>query len=83
VDLVARTVFPADLALACVWSRERCTWRHHPGTREEHLLRESRKVARPGCDLDRVLMVDDESHKLEKPRQPHPHRALHRRKRRH
>ncbi len=35
-------------------------------TREESWLKDLRKVARTGCDLDRVLMVDDESHKLEK-----------------
>ena len=38
-DLVVRSVYPADLALAFVWSRERCTWRHHPGTREEYWLK--------------------------------------------
>jgi NLI interacting factor-like phosphatase len=51
--------------LAFVWSRERCTWRHHPETREEYWLKNLRKVERLGCDLDRVLMVDDEAHKLE------------------
>jgi hypothetical protein len=31
-----------------------------PGRSEEYSLKNLRKVARPGCDLDRVLMVDDE-----------------------
>ncbi len=41
-------------------------WRHHPGTREEYWLKNLRKVERLSYDLDRVLMVDDESHTLEK-----------------
>ena len=53
------------LASAFVWSHERCTWRHHPETREEYWLKNLRKVERLGYDLDRVLMVDDESNKLE------------------
>ena len=40
--------------------------RHHPETREEYWLKNLRKAAGPGCDLDCVLMVDDEAHKLEK-----------------
>jgi hypothetical protein len=42
------------------------TLRHHLGTREEYWLKNLRKVARPRCDLDRVLMMDDESYKPEK-----------------
>lgn len=37
-----------------------------PGPREEYWLQSLRKGGRPGCDLDRVLMVDHEVHKLEK-----------------
>ena len=58
------SVFPSDLALAFVWSRESCTWRHHLETREEYWLKPFRKVTQLGYDLDRVLMADHESHKL-------------------
>jgi RNA polymerase II subunit A small phosphatase-like protein len=65
-DLVVGTAFPPDLPFAFVWSRARCTWRHHPETREEYWLKNLRKVERLGYDLDRVLMVDDEAVKLER-----------------
>ena len=62
---IARSIFPPDLPQAFVWSRERCTWRRNPETQEEYWLKNLRKVKRLGYDLDRVLMVDDEAHKLE------------------
>jgi hypothetical protein len=46
--------------------RERCTWRRSPETQQEYWLKNLRKVKRLGYDLDRVLMVDEEAHKLER-----------------
>jgi TFIIF-interacting CTD phosphatase-like protein len=63
---IVRSIFPSDLPLGFVWSRERCTWRRNAETHQEYWLKNLRKVKRLGYDLDRVLMVDDEPRKLEK-----------------
>ena len=63
---IVRSIFPPDLPLAFVWSRERCTWRRNLETQEEYWVKNLRKVKRLGYYLDRVLMVDDEAHKLER-----------------
>jgi TFIIF-interacting CTD phosphatase-like protein len=64
--VVVESVFPKDLELAFVWSRERCTWRRVLETQEEYWLKNLLKVRRLGFDLDRVLIVDDEPRKLER-----------------
>ncbi len=63
---IVRSIFPPDLPLAFFWTRERCTWRRNLETQQEYWLKNLRKVKRLGYDLDRVLMVDDEDHKLER-----------------
>lgn len=65
-QLVVRSLFPEDLELAFVWSRERCTWRRAPETQEEYWLKNLLKVRRLGHHLDRVLIVDDDPQKLER-----------------
>ncbi len=65
-DPVVRGIFPADLPLAFVWSREHCTWRRNLETQQEYWLKNLRKVKQLGYNLERVLMVEDEAHKLER-----------------
>jgi TFIIF-interacting CTD phosphatase-like protein len=64
--MVVSCIFPSDLPLAFVWSSNRCTRHRNLETYEEYWLKDLKKVKRRGYDLDRVLMVDDESHKLER-----------------
>lgn len=61
---VVANVFPADLSLEFVWTREHCTWRHDPETREEYWVKKLHKLRRKGHDLARVLMVDDDPRAL-------------------
>ena len=54
----------ASQHLELFWSREQCTQRHDPETREHHWIKDLRKVKRKGYDLARVLMVDDSPEKM-------------------
>jgi RNA polymerase II subunit A small phosphatase-like protein len=61
---VMSRILPPDIGLQFLWSRERCTRRSDPESREEFWLKDLKKVKRRGYDLDRVLMVDDTKEKL-------------------
>lgn len=53
--------FPADLTLEFFWCRDRCTWCRDPENQKEYWLKNLKKVARLGHDLDRTLFVDDKA----------------------
>jgi TFIIF-interacting CTD phosphatase-like protein len=57
----------ADLAvLKFVWSRQRCTRRFDHEMQAEYWLKDLKKIARLGYPLERIVVVDDSSEKLER-----------------
>jgi RNA polymerase II subunit A small phosphatase-like protein len=63
---VVENVFPAELTLEFVWSRDRCTRRFFAETYEYEWAKNLDKLKRRGWDLGEVLMVDDTPAKLAK-----------------
>lgn len=61
---VVASLFPPDLTLAFVWSRERCTMRFHPEHHDWEWAKNLGKLKRRGYRLEQVLMVDDTPAKL-------------------
>jgi RNA polymerase II subunit A small phosphatase-like protein len=57
-------IFPADLRLVFIWSRDRCVPRVNPDQPGADWLKDLKKVKRRGHPLERVLMVDDRSENL-------------------
>ena len=57
-------IFPADLRLVFIWSRDRCVPKVSPDQQIVDWLKDLKKVKRRGNALERVLMVDDSSEKL-------------------
>ncbi len=62
-EVVSR-VFPESVHLEFVWSRDRCTRRFDPETREELWIKDLKKVKRLGFRLEEILMVDDSPEKV-------------------
>lgn len=63
---VVPMIFPADIPLRFVWSRERCTRRFDSETHDFEWAKNLDKVERRGFPLERVLIVDDTPKKLER-----------------
>ena len=63
---VVPQIFPAEIPLRFVWSRERCTRRFDPETHDFEWAKNLDKVKRLGFPLERVLIVDDTPKKLER-----------------
>lgn len=61
VECIVDKIFGADYPLEFVWSRERCTAHNNHETRELEYIKDLKKIARQGRDLDRVLMIDDDA----------------------
>jgi RNA polymerase II subunit A small phosphatase-like protein len=58
-ETVARELLPADLKLAFLWCRERCTLRFDPEYQVHVWMKDLKKVKRKGHPLSRILIVDD------------------------
>lgn len=63
---VVRQIFPDPGILQFVWSRERCTIRLDPETREEYHVKDLKKVKKLGHALEQTLIVDDSPEKIER-----------------
>jgi RNA polymerase II subunit A small phosphatase-like protein len=61
---VTKNILPPGVWPSFVWTRDRCTLRVDPETREEIWIKDLKKIKRKGYDLDRVIMVDDSPEKL-------------------
>jgi RNA polymerase II subunit A small phosphatase-like protein len=59
-------IFPSPSSLLFVWTRERCTLRFDPETRESYWVKDLKKVKRLGFKLEQTLVVDDSPEKLER-----------------
>ncbi|HVW00876.1 MAG TPA: HAD family hydrolase [Planctomycetaceae bacterium] len=66
VDAMVQALFPAEQAPSFVWSRDRCVQRYDPERLERYFVKDLKKVKRLGFDLNRVLVVDDSSEKVER-----------------
>jgi RNA polymerase II subunit A small phosphatase-like protein len=60
---VIRNAFPHGYPLTFVWSRDRCTFRSDPETRENYWLKNVHKLKRQRYHLRRVLCIDDSPEK--------------------
>lgn len=65
-EAVVPHLFPSDLELRFVWTRDRCTMRFDPDRHEYVWTKNLSKLKRLGHTLERVLIVDDSPKKLEK-----------------
>ena len=63
---VVSRIFPSEIELKFVWSRERCTMRFDPELHEYEWAKNLSKLKRLGYRLDQVLMLDDTPAKLTK-----------------
>lgn len=63
---VVAEIFPKEIALDFVWSRERRTWRYDPEHGEYEWTKDLGKLKRQGYTLEQLLMVDDTPAKLAK-----------------
>jgi TFIIF-interacting CTD phosphatase-like protein len=61
---VLREILPRDITPAFVWGRERCVRQFDFEEHETIFLKDLKKVARLGFNLDRVLIVDDSREKV-------------------
>ncbi len=61
---VVAAIFPPDLELKFLWSRERCTMRFDPELHDYEWAKNLGKLKRHGYRLEQVLMVDDTPAKL-------------------
>jgi RNA polymerase II subunit A small phosphatase-like protein len=61
---VLREILPRDITPAFVWGRERCVRQFDFEQLETIFLKDLKKVARLGFNLDRVLIVDDSREKV-------------------
>ncbi|MEA9554858.1 HAD family hydrolase [Xanthomonas nasturtii] len=63
---VVAAIFPPDIDLKFIWSRERCTMRFDPEHQDYEWTKNLGKIKRRGYRLEQVLMVDDTPAKLAK-----------------
>lgn len=61
---VVDNIFPPDVDLHFVWSRERCTRKLDPELHEYEWAKNLSKLKRRGYTLEQVIMVDDTPAKL-------------------
>lgn len=61
---VVSNVFPSDLELEFLWSRDRCTRKFNAELYEHEWAKNLSKIKRRGFRLEHVLMVDDTPAKL-------------------
>ncbi|KRG63830.1 hypothetical protein ABB27_17290 [Stenotrophomonas terrae] len=61
---VVENIFPHDVDLKFVWSRERCTMRFDPEHHDYEWAKNLDKLKRRGYKLEHVLMLDDTPAKL-------------------
>ena len=71
--MVIRQLFLGSNELRFQWSRQRCTRRFDPETREEYWIKDLKKVKKIGFDLDKILMIDDSPEKLQRQYGNHIH----------
>ena len=64
--LVVSSIFPPNVELNFVWSRERCTMRFDPELLDYEWTKNLGKLRRRGYQLEQVLVVDDTPEKLAK-----------------
>ncbi len=64
-EIVSR-IFPSPSSLRFLWSRERCTRRYDPESRDTYWVKDLKKVRRLGYKLEQTLIVDDSPEKLER-----------------
>ena len=57
-------ILPLPEAPRFVWSHDRCTRRFNPETQTHYFLKDLKKVARLGYDLNRVIIVDNTPRKI-------------------
>lgn len=63
---VVSHILPSGHSLAFVWDRSRCVQRYDSERMEPYFLKDLKKVKRIGFDLNRVLIIDDTSQKVER-----------------
>ncbi|MCJ8282669.1 MAG: HAD family hydrolase [Rivularia sp. ALOHA_DT_140] len=56
---VIKNVFPENLQLEFIFTRERCLFKRNPDLDVIEIFKPLKKVKRKGFSLDRVLIVDD------------------------
>jgi RNA polymerase II subunit A small phosphatase-like protein len=61
---IVRAIFEDPEKLQFVWTRQRCTWRLDPDSREGHWIKDLRKVRRLGFSLENIVVIDDSPEKL-------------------
>ena len=66
LSAIVTAIFPNDMKLEFVWSRERCIQRFDGELQETYFVKDLKKVQRIGFDLDRILIVDDTPKKVER-----------------
>ena len=57
-------VWPQDVALAFIWSRERCTYRLDTEQGIYVWIKDLKKLKRKGYALERIVVVDNDPEKL-------------------
>ncbi len=63
---ITKEIFADDVETAFVWGRDRCTRRFDGEWQQSYYIKDLKKVARLGYDLDRILIVDDTPKKVER-----------------
>ncbi len=66
LSAVVANILPLGHSLAFVWDRSRCVQRYDPERLEPYFVKDLKKVKRMGFDLNRILIVDDTSQKVER-----------------
>ena len=66
LSAIVTAIFPDEMKLEFVWSRERCIQRFDGELQETYFVKDLKKVQRMGFDLDRILVVDDTPKKVER-----------------
>jgi RNA polymerase II subunit A small phosphatase-like protein len=65
-DAIVDGIFGGVEQLAFAWSRQRCTWRTNSDLQIGYWVKDLKKVRRLGHSLNKVVVVDDSSRKLER-----------------
>lgn len=65
-DGIVKQLFPEQSMLKFVWARDRCVSKIDIESRQQYWIKDLKKVKKLGFDLEKILVIDDSSEKLQR-----------------